>query len=279
MATRAPAAVETRIRPSGQWRDLGLWELPGNGELLYYLVLRDVKVRYRQTVFGILWAFLQPILTTAVLTLFLGRLQGIGPEGVPYPLFVLSGLVAWNLFASTFSAIASSLVSSAGLLQKVYIPRLLFPIASVGVYLIDHAVGLGTLTVLMLIYSATFHATFLLIPLFSALVVFTSLSFGVWAAALNVRYRDVRIVVPFLTQLWFLATPVAYTSSLVPEQFRALVALNPMLVMIAGFRWAILGEAAPSLGGIGLALLTSGIVLFTGLVYFRRVERTFADVI
>jgi lipopolysaccharide transport system permease protein len=279
MATRAAAAVETRIRPSGQWRDLGLWELPGNGELLYYLVLRDVKVRYRQSIFGVLWAFLQPILTTAVLTLFLGRLQGIGPAGVPYPLFVLSGLVAWNLFASTFTAIASSLVSSAGLLQKVYIPRLLFPIASVGVFLIDHAVGLGTLLVLMFTYGAAFHPTILLIPIFSLLVVFTSLSFGIWAAALNVRYRDVRIVVPFIIQLGFLATPVAYTSSLVPEQFRAIVGLNPMLVIIAGFRFAVFGEAPPSLLSIALALLVAAVVLVTGLIYFRRVERTFADVI
>ena len=279
MATRPTRAAEIRIRPSGRWRDLGLSELPGNGELLYYLVLRDVKVRYRQTVFGVLWAFLQPILMTAVLTLFLGRLKGIGPEGVPYPLFVLSGLVAWNLFAAAFAAAAGSLVSSAGLLQKVYIPRLLFPIASVGVYVIDHLVGLGTLVVLMLIYSAAFHPAILLVPLFAALVLVVALSFGLWAAALNVRYRDVRYVVPFLVQLWFLATPVAYTATLVPAEFRSLVGLNPMIALVQGFRWAILGDAAPTIEALALAMVVSLAVGFTGLVYFRRVERTFADVI
>jgi lipopolysaccharide transport system permease protein len=279
MATRPTRAAEIRIRPSGRWRDLGLSELPGNGELLYYLVLRDVKVRYRQTVFGVLWAFLQPILMTAVLTLFLGRLKGIGPEGVPYPLFVLSGLVAWNLFAQTFAAVASSLVSSAGLLQKVYFPRLLFPISSVGVYVIDHVVGLGTVVALMLFYGAAFHPAILLTPLFAVLIVVVSLSFGLWAAALNVRYRDVRYVVPFLVQLWFLATPVAYTAALVPSEFRSLVSLNPMIALIQGFRWAILGEAAPTAEALAQALVVSILIGFTGLIYFRRVERTFADVI
>jgi lipopolysaccharide transport system permease protein len=273
------SASVTHIEPTHGWTGLRLSELWPYRELLYFLIWRDLKVRYRQTAFGVTWAVLQPVGLTVVFTFFLGRLSGIVPEGVPYALFALSGLVPWTLFSQSLVRASDSLVLAANLIQKVYFPRLLLPIASVGTTLLDAAIALVVLLIAMVVMSFPPDLTVVwLLPL-AILAMATALAVGIWLAAMNVRYRDVRHAVPFVVQIWLFASPVVYSAQLVPEQWRWLYYLNPMAGVIDGFRWALVSEGAPPAGPVLLAALVTAVLLVGGLAYFRRTERAFADVI
>lgn len=259
---------------------MGLKELWSYRELGYFLVWRDLKVRYKQTAFGALWAIIQPFLLMLVFSLFLGQISGIAPEGVPYPLFVFAGLVPWTLFSQSLIGASNSLVGAANLIQKVYFPRLLLPIAAVGSYVLDFLIALTVLGLLMLYFNVPPSLNALWILPLTALAVLTSLAVGVWLAALNVAYRDVRHAVPFIVQVWLFASPVAYSANLVPAAWRAIYQLNPIAGAIEGFRWALLGQGdPPPVAAILISGTVTAIVFLLGLTYFRRVERTFADVI
>jgi lipopolysaccharide transport system permease protein len=267
------------IRPQRGLIGLDVRELWAYHELLYFFVWRDLKVRYRQTAFGAAWALIQPLLMMVIFTLVLGRVSGIAPEGIPYPVFALAGLVPWTLFAQSLIGSSSSLVNAANILQKVYFPRLLLPAAAVGSYILDFFIGLAALGVVMLLYGIVPTATVVFTLPMAALAVFVALSVGIWLSAINVRYRDVRYSVPFMVQAWLFASPVAYSVEAVPEQWRALYTLNPMVGVLEGFRWSLLGGGPAPLAAIAVSMVVTTVLLVTGLAYFRRVERTFADVI
>jgi lipopolysaccharide transport system permease protein len=266
------------IKPSSGWIGIGFQELWRYRDLGYFLVWRDLKVRYRQTFFGAAWAVLQPVLLMLVFTAFLGRISGIGTAGVPYPLFALAGLVPWTLFSQSLSGASNSLVNSQNLISKVYFPRLLLPLSSVVSYVVDFLIATVVLLIAILIAGRVPPATFLLVPILGMFAVVTALAVGLWLAAINVRYRDVKYAIPFLIQLWLFASPVAYASDLVPQQLRGIFSLNPMTGVIDGFRWAALGGPRPD-ATIAVSLVATVAILVGGLAYFRRVERTFADTI
>jgi lipopolysaccharide transport system permease protein len=266
------------IRPSRGWIGLGAPEIWKHRDLAYFLVWRDLKVRYKQTAFGAGWAILQPVLLALVFTAFLGRIAGIGATGIPYPLFALSGLVPWTLFAQSLNGASNSLVSNQNLISKVYFPRLLLPLSAVASFAIDFLIATAVLVIAMLFYGQIPPVTFLLVPALGLYTVVVALAVGLWLAAINVRYRDVKYAIPFLIQLWLFASPVAYSSNLVPERFRVIFSLNPMTGVIDTFRWAALGGPRPDATIVVSAAATLAI-LVGGLAYFRRVERTFADTI
>jgi lipopolysaccharide transport system permease protein len=266
------------IEPADGLRPLNARELWTYRELLYFLVWRDIKVRYKQTVLGAAWAILQPVLTMTVFAIFLGRLAHMPSDGVPYPLFAFVGLVPWTYFATAVSSGAQSVVGSQQLISKVYFPRLLVPLSSATTPLVDFAIALVTLVPLLVWYRIAPGAGIVWLPVFLLLGVATAFAAALWLATLTVRYRDVRYVVPFFVQFWMFATPVAYPASLVPERWRILYGLNPMTGVVEGFRWALVGGPAP-----GPMVVVSAIVvvvlLASGLAFFRRFESTFADVI
>jgi lipopolysaccharide transport system permease protein len=267
------------IAPRRGWIAVNLPELWQYRELLFYLVWRDVKVRYKQTVLGGLWAILQPVVTMVVFSIFFGRLARMPSDGLPYPLFSYAALVPWTFFATGLSQSSNSLVSSANLLRKVYFPRLVLPIASVLAGLIDFSLTFLVLLGIMVSYGFIPTTGVVWIPAVMLLALTTSLGAGLWLSALNVQFRDVRYVIPFLVQSWMLATPIAYPSSLLPEFWRPFYALNPMVGVVEAFRWALLGaDTAP-----GPMILVSSaaavLLLISGAFIFRRMERTFADVI
>jgi lipopolysaccharide transport system permease protein len=266
------------LEPRHGWRSLGLRELLEHRELLYFFVWRDMKVRYKQTFFGAAWAVLQPVLLMIVFSLTLGRLPGVGPSGVPYPLFVFVGLVPWTLFAQSLSGASNSLVGGEGIITKVYFPRLLLPFAAVGSYLIDFVLALVVLGLLMAYFGVMPSLAIVWLPILTIIGIAAALGVGTFLSAVNVRYRDVRYVVPFLVQLWLFATPVLYTSALIPERWRTIYALNPMTGVVDGFRWALLGGPRPD-DLIVVSAVATALILIGSLAYFRRAERTFADVI
>jgi lipopolysaccharide transport system permease protein len=269
----------TVIRPQSGWVGLDLGELWAYRELLYYFVWRDLKVRYRQTAFGAAWALLQPLLMVAIFTLVLGNVGGLAPAGVPYPVFALAGLVPWTLFSQSLLGASGSLVNAGSVLQKVYFPRLLVPVASVGSFILDFLIGLAALGVVMLVSGMLPTGTvFLTIPM-AVLAIGVALSVGIWLSAVNVRYRDVRHVMPFLAQAWLFASPVAYPVDVIPEQLRAIYTLNPMVGVLEGFRWCLFGGTPAPLPAILVSVIVTAVLLVTGIAYFRRTERTFADVI
>ena len=274
-STRTPPVV---IAPSRGWVGLGARELWQHRDLGLFLIWRDLKVRYKQTFFGVAWAILQPVLMMAVFTIFLGQVQGIAPAGVPYPLFALAGLVPWMLFSQSLIGASNSLVNSQNLISKVYFPRLLLPIAGVGSFVVDFLVALALLLVVTPLYGFPLTITILWLPVFALLAVFAALAVGTGLAAVNARYRDVRHAVPFLVQIWLFASPVAYSITLVPENLRPWLALNPMTGVIVGFRWALLGGDRPDAAIFASAAATA-VILILGIAYFRRVERFFADMI
>jgi len=285
MIARRPLATAERpaiirIRPHHAWVPLEWRELWSYRELGYFLVWRDVKVRYKQTVFGALWAIIQPFMMMVVFSLFLGRISGIAPAGVPYPLFAFAGLVPWTLFSASVVASSNSLVAATNLIQKVYFPRLLLPISALGSNLLDFVIAMVVLGLMMLYFGVLPPLAVLwLLPL-TAFALTAALAIGIWLSALNVRYRDIRYVVPFLIQLGLFASPVAYSSDLIPARWRALYELNPMAGVLDGFRWALLGQGTPPpIGILAVSAVATVIILVLGLAYFRRVERTFADVI
>jgi len=266
-------------RPPRPWVPLNLREFWAYRELLFFLTWRDIKVRYQQTVLGLAWAVIQPLAMMVVFSVFLGRLAGIPSDNVPYPLFVYCGLTVWQAFSQSLTSATASVVSSASVVTKVYFPRLLIPIASVGVGLVDALVASGALLVLLAYYRVGITPTILTLPLFLLLAVLSALAVGVWLSALNVQYRDVRYVIPYLVQLWLFATPVVYPSSLVPEHWRPLLGLNPMAGVVDGVRWALLGQTAPSPLLLAGSTAVTLIVLIGGLYYFRHLEQSFADAI
>jgi lipopolysaccharide transport system permease protein len=274
----APSRPLYVIRPRRGWVALDLGSLWSHRELLYFLIWRDVKIRYRQTAFGVLWAVLQPLLTMLVFTLLFGRWAGMPSDGLPYSLFALMGVLPWTFFANAVGNASASLVTSAHLIRKVYFPRLLMPAASVGVALVDLFIGMGALAALMAYHRVPLRAGLWLVPLLVALTALLAFGVGTWLAALNVRYRDVRHALPFLIQLWMFATPVIYPSSLVPPHWRPLLALNPLAPLIESYRSVVLGRDV-AWGALGLAALLVGAVTLGGLYSFRRMESEFADVI
>ena len=267
------------LQPSRGFLKLKLRDVWEYRELLYFLVWRDVKVRYKQTALGAAWAILQPVMTMIVFSVFFGRLAKMPSDGVPYPVFAFAALLPWQLFASALSESSNSLVSNQNLITKVYFPRLVIPIAGVLSGLVDFAIAFVILLGLMKYYGIVPTAAIAFLPLFVLFAVVTALAVGLWLSALNVKYRDVRYTIPFLTQLWLFATPVAYPSSLVPEKWRALFGLNPMAGVVEAFRWALLGKAQSPGPLLAVSVAAVVILLVGGLVYFRRTESTFADIV
>lgn len=271
-ATRGLAALQLRA----------LWEYR---ELLYFLVWRDVKVRYKQTALGVAWIILQPVVSTVIFTFIFGGLLNVPSNGLPYAVFAYAGLLPWQYFASSLTRTSTNLVDNANLISKVYFPRLVIPLSGVVSGLVDFAVGLVILFVLLLIYRLPLSPTVLLLPVFLLLAMVTALGFGLWLSALNVRYRDIKQLIPFIVQVWMYLTPVIYPVDLLPAPLRPLLALNPMTGVVSGFRWAVLGDAATATGleapGLlfALSVVMAVVVLVGGLFYFRSTERTFADII
>jgi lipopolysaccharide transport system permease protein len=269
----------TIIQPSKGWVSLKLREVWEYRELLYFLIWRDVKVRYKQTALGAAWAILQPVMTMLVFSIFFGKLAKVPSDGIPYPVFSFCALLPWQLFAYALTQSSGSLVSNQGLITKVYFPRLIIPFSAVLAGLVDFGIAFVVLLGMMVYYGIVPTLAVLTLPLFMLLAIATALAVGLWFSALNVEYRDVRYTIPFLVQFWLFITPIAYSSSLVPEQWRLLYGLNPMAGVVEGFRWALLGKT----GGVGPLVLISAVVvcllLVGGLLYFRRMEKTFADII
>ena len=267
------------IKPSAGWRPLDLEELWQYQELLYFLTWRDLKVRYKQTVLGAAWAVIQPVSTMLVFSLIFGKLANMPSDGIPYPLFAYAALVPWTFFANGLMQSSNSLVNSSGLITKVYFPRLLIPITSVLSGAVDFLLALAVLFLMMLYYGIVPTAQIVWLPFLFALAFLAALGVGLWLSALNVRFRDVRHTVPFLAQFWLFATPIAYPSSLFAEPWRTMSGINPMVGVVEGFRWALLGAETPAVGAIMMSAATAIILLLSGSYYFRRVEKTFADLV
>ncbi len=275
-----PLAVNrTMIAPPSRSFDLNLGELWAYRELLYFFVWRDLKVRYKQTAIGALWAILQPFMTMLVFSLVFGRLAHMPSNGLPHPVFYYSGLLAWIYFSGALQHATNTMVENQRVITKVYFPRLLLPIASVTSGLVDLAFGFVVFLGMALYYRIVPGPAILLAPVFLALAVLTALGVGLWLSALNAIYRDVRYVVPFLIQFWLFASPVAYPSSLVPERWRGLYGLNPMAGVVEGFRWSLTGHGQPPsvllAASAGMVLL----LLAGGVIYFQKMEGTIADVV
>jgi lipopolysaccharide transport system permease protein len=272
-------AVRYRISPASGWLDLKLGELWDHRELLYFFVWRDLKVRYKQTAIGALWAILQPFLTMLVFSLFFGRLAHIPSNGLPHSVFYYSALLAWIYFAGALQHATNTMVENQRVITKVYFPRLLLPMSSVVSGLVDLAFGFIVFLGMMAYYRIAPGPEILLVPLFLLLAVLTALGVGLWLSALNAIYRDVRYVVPFLIQFWMFASPVAYPSSLVPERWRGLYGLNPMAGVVEGFRWSLTGHGQPP--SLMLAVSASMVLLLLagGVAYFQKMEGTIADVV
>lgn len=274
------ALQTTLIKPPSGWSALNLRDVWNYRELIYFMTWRDLKVRYKQTLLGAAWAILKPFLTMIVFTIFFGNLAGVPSDGVPYPIFSFSGLLPWELFASALTVASHSLVSNRHMITKIYFPRMILPISSVLSGLVDFFIAFTILIVMMIYYQVKLTSAIWALPLFLILALITALGVGLWLSALNVLYRDINYITPFLVQFWLFITPIAYGSSLVPEKWQILYALNPMTGVVEGFRWSLLGttQGAPS-----LTLLVSAVIavllLISGLFYFRRTERQFADMV
>jgi len=264
----------SRIAPSRGWVSLKLNELWEYRELLYFFVWRDVKVHYKQTILGVAWAVLQPLFTMVIFSLFFGQLAKVPSDGVPYPIFSYTALIPWMFFANGINQSTSSMVNSAGLIKKVYFPRLIIPVSSVLAGLMDFVPAFAVLLGMMLFYGIYPTLQVLWIPAFLLLALVTSLGIGIWLSAMNVRYRDVRYAVPFLVQSWLFATPVVYPSSLLPEPWKTVYAVNPMVGVVEGFRWALLNtESAPG-PMIVVSSAAAVALLISGAFFFRRMETT-----
>jgi len=271
--------LETIIEPSRGPVSLKLYEVWQYRELLYFLTWRDIKVRYKQTALGATWAIIQPFFTMVVFSLFFGKLAGVPSDGIPYPIFSFAALVPWTFFAYGVNQSSNSLVSSANLMQKVYFPRLVIPLSSIISGAVDFLLAFLILIFMMIFYNIVPTLNVVWLPLLLLLTMVTALGVGLWLSVLNVEYRDIRYAVPFITQFWLFATPIAYPSSLLPEPWRTLYGINPMAGVVEGFRWALLGtETAPG-PVIIVSSLVSLVILVGGAFYFRRMEKTFADVV
>jgi lipopolysaccharide transport system permease protein len=268
----------TVIEPQKGWRTLDLKELWAYRELLYVLAQRDIKVRYKQTVLGVAWAVIQPLTTMLLFTLIFGKLAKIPSDGLPYPIFVYAALLPWTFFANAISTSSNSLVGQQHLISKVYFPRLIIPLSSIGTGLIDFAVSGVILLVLMAWYGVGWTANLIAVPFLILAVIFIALGVGTFLSALTVSYRDFRYVVPFMVQFWMYATPVVYPASMFPEQWRWVLFLNPMAGLIEGFRSAFLGRPF-DWTGIGISMMVATAIFLLGIFYFEKMERRFADII
>jgi lipopolysaccharide transport system permease protein len=267
------------VAPARGWQGLALRELWDYRELAHFLVWRDLKVRYKQTALGIGWAVVQPLVTVVIFSVIFGRLADLPSDSVPYPVFTLSALLPWQLFSAAFTGAGASVVGSANLITKVYFPRLIVPIAAVLAPLADFLVWTGLLAVVMAWYGIAPTWNIVWLPLLTLAAVGLALGVGLWVAALNVRYRDVRYLLPFALQAWLWVSPVAYSLELVPERWKAVYGLNPLVGVIQGFRWALLGSEAPGAALLLPATLITLVLVLGGLFYFRRTEDHFADLI
>ncbi len=275
---REPEFV-TLIAPVKGWRAVNFRELWAYRDLLMLMAWRDITVRYKQTILGPVWVILQPFLTMVVFSILFGRLARIPSNGMPYPIFSFAALVPWGFFATSLMHASNSLVAGASLVKKVYFPRLIVPVSCIGSALVDFFITSIVLAGIMAWYDVTPNRNVVLIPALLFLAAMASLGAGLWLSALNVRFRDVRLTVPFLVQLWFFLSPIAYPSGLVPEPWRTFYGMNPMVTVIEGFRWALLGGSMVSWKMATLSVVTALIVLVSGLYVFRRMEVAFADVV
>jgi lipopolysaccharide transport system permease protein len=267
------------IEPSKGWFSLKLGELWTYRELLYFLVWRDVKVRYKQTAIGAAWAILQPFMTMVIFSMVFRKFANVPSDGLPYSVFAYTALLPWTLFSGALTRASTSIVGQASVISKVYFPRLIVPLAATISGVLDFAVAFLLLIAMMIWYGILPGWEILSLPLFLLLALTTALSVGLWLSALNVKYRDVTHAVPFLVQIWLFASPIAYPVSLVPEHLRSFYSLNPLVGVIEGFRWALLGRGSPDFGLIAISASVVAALLLTGVVYFKRMERTFADVV
>jgi lipopolysaccharide transport system permease protein len=275
-----PGDLPTRIvRPSTGWAPLDILQLWRHRELVFFLAWRDVQLRYRQTLLGVGWAVLQPVLATVVFAVFFGRLGGLPSDGLPYGLFALAGLIPWQMFSYVLLQSGNSLIENQNILRKVYFPRIIVPAASIGAGILDFTVSFAVLLLAMGWYRVGISWRLLALPPLIVLALVTALGVGLWMATLNVRFRDVRHTLPFVSQLWFFVTPVVYPVSMVPDRYRDLMGLNPMAGVVEGFRWALLGAGQVSAGLLAISTMVAGAMLVSGIVYFRRMERGFADVL
>jgi lipopolysaccharide transport system permease protein len=267
------------IEPLKGWAALNLQEVWRFHDLLYFLTWRDIKVRYKQTALGAAWAILQPVLTMIIFSVIFGGLAKLPSDGIPYPIFTYTALLPWQLFAFALNSASNSLVGSQNLISKVYFPRLIIPFSSVLAGVADFCVAFIVLLGMMAYYGVNFSIYMLLLPFFLLLALTSAMAVGLWLSALNVRYRDIRYVVPFLTQFWMYATPIAYSSTLIPEKWRWLYSLNPMAGVVEGFRWALLGKSGLDIFSLSISVIVVIILLVSGLYYFKRMETSFADII
>jgi lipopolysaccharide transport system permease protein len=270
---------EIVLEPPKGWLLLRFRDLWRYRELLYFLAWRDIKVRYKQTVLGAAWAIIQPLVTMVLFSIIFGRLARLPSEGIPYPIFSYAALLPWHLFARALSEAASSLTSNQNMVTKIYFPRLFLPASTILSGLVDFAIAFVVLLGMMVYYDIAPTWRILLLPALIFLALLTAMAVGLWLSALNVRFRDVRYITPFLIQVWLYATPIAYARTLIPEQWQLLYSLNPMTGVVDGFRWALLGQSI-QLGPLFYVSMAVVVILFvTGLIYFQRMEQTFADLV
>lgn len=270
---------ETIVEPPQGWFSLHLRESWEYRELLYFLVWRDIKVRYKQTLLGAAWAVLQPVFTMVVFSIIFGKLANLPSNGIPYPIFSYAALLPWQLFSRALSDASGSLVNNQAFVTKIYFPRLFLPASSILSGLVDFLIALVVLFGMTWYYDIPLTINILVLPALVALTLITCMAVAMWLAALNVKYRDVRYALPFLVQIWMYATPIAYSSTMIPEQWRSLYGLNPMAGVVEGFRWALLGQQTAIGSLIGVSTLTIIPLFIGGLIYFQRMERTFSDII
>jgi len=268
------------VRPTTGWAALNLRDLWIYRELVYFMTWRNLKVRYKQSLLGVGWAILQPFLTMVVFSIFFGNLAGVPSDGVPYPIFTYTALIPWTLFSKALQDASHSLVQSSHMITKVYFPRIILPTASVLAGVVDFAIAFVILIGMMFFYGYPLKVEALTLPLFLLLAMVTALGVSLWFSALNVLYRDIGYVTPFIAQFWMFITPIAYPASLVPEKWRWLYALNPMTGVVEGFRWALLGSTQGSPATVlSISIPVAIFILVSGLIYFRRMERLFADMV
>jgi lipopolysaccharide transport system permease protein len=268
------------IKPTSKWSAINLSDLWHFRELAYFLTWRDLKVRYKQTLLGAAWAILQPFLTMVVFSIFFGQLANVPSDGYPYPIFNYTGLLPWGLFSTALTRASMSLVQSRNMITKVYFPRLIVPLASILAGLVDFAISFVVLLGMMWFYHITPTSAVWTLPLFLLLAMITALGVGLWLSSMNVMYRDIGYIIPFLTQFWLFITPIAYPSSMIPEKWRLIYAINPMTGVVEGFRWALLGSQSAAPGPILIVSTAIALLLLvSGLFYFRRMERQFADMV
>lgn len=267
------------LKPSQGWGSLNLREIWLYRELVYFLTWRDLKVRYKQTALGAGWAILQPVLSMVVFSIFFGGLLNVPSEGVPYPIFSYAALLPWGVFAKALNDTGRSLVSNRAMLTKIYFPRMVIPLASVFSSIADFLIAFVVMLVLMFYYQMAPTSNVWTLPLFLLLAVITALGVGLWLSAMNVLYRDIGYMIPYITQLWFYLTPIVYPASKVPEQWQFIYALNPMVGVVEGFRWALLGTTGAPNPLVFVSAFIALVIFITGMFYFRRMERTFADMV